>query len=167
MMFYESGRINSVSALIPNKDGDILLLRRSDDKKSNPGGWELPGGKMEQADLRGMAGITRRALDTTLRREVFEETGLVARRVGHFYQVERRPLWESSNNPLTRWDSNNVFVNYGAVISVEPGLVRLPEDSPEHSEFDWFTPDQLLPRNITVASACMINLFVTNHCKTE
>jgi 8-oxo-dGTP diphosphatase len=56
----------AVRALITDSDGKILILKRSVDSKTNPGKWELPGGKVDQGE----------PFDKAMVREVFEETGL-------------------------------------------------------------------------------------------
>jgi 8-oxo-dGTP diphosphatase len=56
----------AVRALITDTDGKILILKRSVDSKTNPGKWELPGGKVDQGE----------PFDKALVREVFEETQL-------------------------------------------------------------------------------------------
>ncbi|HTX61499.1 MAG TPA: NUDIX domain-containing protein, partial [Methanobacterium sp.] len=56
----------AVRALITDDDGKILILKRSVDSKTNPGKWELPGGKVDQGE----------PFDKALIREVYEETGL-------------------------------------------------------------------------------------------
>jgi 8-oxo-dGTP diphosphatase len=56
----------AVRALITDEDGKILILKRSVDSKTNPGKWELPGGKVDQGE----------AFDKALIREVLEETQL-------------------------------------------------------------------------------------------
>ncbi len=56
----------AVRALITDEDGKILILKRSVDSKTNPGRWELPGGKVDQGE----------PFDKALIREVFEETQL-------------------------------------------------------------------------------------------
>jgi 8-oxo-dGTP diphosphatase len=61
----------SVRAVILDENGRCLLLKRSRGSKTNPGKWELPGGKVddgeqfEQALLREIAEETR--LNVTLR----------------------------------------------------------------------------------------------------
>jgi 8-oxo-dGTP pyrophosphatase MutT (NUDIX family) len=55
-------------AVLQKSEGKLLLLRRSADSKTNPGRWEPRGGKMEPGER----------LDEALKREVFEETGLLA-----------------------------------------------------------------------------------------
>lgn len=56
----------AVRAVITNEDGKILIIKRSSDSKTNPGKWELPGGKVDQGE----------SFDKALLREVYEETNL-------------------------------------------------------------------------------------------
>jgi 8-oxo-dGTP diphosphatase len=56
----------SVRVLLANEEGKILILKRSTDSKTNPGKWELPGGKVDQGE----------SFDQALIREVNEETQL-------------------------------------------------------------------------------------------
>lgn len=56
----------SVRVLLTDKDGKVLILKRSTDSKTNPGKWELPGGKVDQGE----------SFDQALIREVYEETNL-------------------------------------------------------------------------------------------
>jgi 8-oxo-dGTP diphosphatase len=56
----------AVRAIITDDDGKILILKRSVDSKTNPGKWELPGGKVDQGE----------PFDQALIREVEEETNL-------------------------------------------------------------------------------------------
>ncbi|NYB52463.1 MAG: NUDIX domain-containing protein [Methanobacteriaceae archaeon] len=56
----------SVRVLLTNDDGKVLILKRSTDSKTNPGKWELPGGKVDQGE----------SFDHALVREVYEETKL-------------------------------------------------------------------------------------------
>jgi len=56
----------AVRVLLTDKDGKILILKRSTDSKTNPGKWELPGGKVDQGE----------SFDHALIREVYEETNL-------------------------------------------------------------------------------------------
>jgi 8-oxo-dGTP diphosphatase len=56
----------AVRVLLINDEGKILILKRSTDSKTNPGKWELPGGKVDQ----------RESFDQALIREVYEETNL-------------------------------------------------------------------------------------------
>lgn len=48
-----------------DQQGHILVLRRSASSKTNPGKWEIPGGKIEPGE----------SFDDALKREITEETG--------------------------------------------------------------------------------------------
>lgn len=56
----------AVRALIVDEEGKILILKRSTNTKTNPGRWELPGGKVDQGE----------SFDHALIREAYEETNL-------------------------------------------------------------------------------------------
>lgn len=56
----------AVRVLLTDENGKILILKRSTDSKTNPGKWELPGGKVNQDE----------SFDHALLREVYEETNL-------------------------------------------------------------------------------------------
>jgi 8-oxo-dGTP diphosphatase len=56
----------AVRVLLTNEQGKILILKRNTDSKTNPGKWELPGGKVDQGE----------SFDKALIREVYEETNL-------------------------------------------------------------------------------------------
>ncbi|WP_048190083.1 NUDIX domain-containing protein [Methanobacterium sp. SMA-27] len=56
----------AVRVLLTDQNGKILILKRSSDSKTNPGKWELPGGKVNQEE----------SFDHALIREVYEETNL-------------------------------------------------------------------------------------------
>lgn len=65
-MNLEKPYIVSVYALIRNEKGEFLLLKRSENSHTNPGKWDLPGGKLNQAE----------SLKEAVAREVLEETGI-------------------------------------------------------------------------------------------
>jgi len=56
----------SAKAVIRDRRGRCLLLRRSRDSTYDPGKWDLPGGKVDPGE----------SFEQALRREVNEETGL-------------------------------------------------------------------------------------------
>ena len=56
----------AVRVLLADEGGKVLILKRSTDCKTNPGKWELPGGKVNQDE----------SFDHALLREVYEETNL-------------------------------------------------------------------------------------------
>ncbi len=63
-MNLEKPYIISVYAAIRNDKGEFLLLKRSEDSNTNPGKWDLPGGKLEREEI----------LEEAVVREVWEET---------------------------------------------------------------------------------------------
>lgn len=65
-MNLEKPYIISVYALIRNENGEFLLLRRSENSRTNPGKWDLPGGKVNPDE----------SLKEGVVREVWEETGI-------------------------------------------------------------------------------------------
>ena len=93
------------------EDNRILLIKRSAHSRTNPGLWELPGGKMLDGET----------LDMTLEREVYEETGLRVcpmRVLGAFQQ----------EFPF------KVSVNIVFHVRVRGGVLRL---SDEHDAYKW------------------------------
>lgn len=56
----------AVRVLLTDENGKILIIKRSTGSKTNPGKWELPGGKVDQGE----------SFDQALIREVYEETNL-------------------------------------------------------------------------------------------
>lgn len=65
-MNLEKPYIVSVYAILRNEKGEFLLLRRSENSHSNPGKWDLPGGKLVRGE----------PLEEAVVREVWEETGI-------------------------------------------------------------------------------------------
>jgi len=109
----------SVRALLTDRRGRILLLRRAADCRHWPGQWELPGGKAR----------ARESFAAALRREVAEETGL---------RAEPYELVHCYQHPLGRIEI------VGLVLRAwhRPGPVRL---SREHAEFAWL-PSRAMQR---------------------
>src|SRR5271169_5567900 len=65
-MNLEKPYIISVYAILRNGKDEFLLLKRSQNSHSNPGKWDLPGGKLNHREL----------LEEAIVREVWEETGI-------------------------------------------------------------------------------------------
>jgi 8-oxo-dGTP diphosphatase len=65
-MNLEKPYIISVYAILRNEKGEFLLLRRSENSHTNPGKWDLPGGKVNLEET----------LKEAVVREVWEETGI-------------------------------------------------------------------------------------------
>ncbi|BDH78733.1 DNA mismatch repair protein MutT [Methanothermobacter tenebrarum] len=93
------------------EDDRILVVKRAAGSRTNPGLWELPGGKLLDGET----------LDEALEREVYEETGLIVspiRVLGAFQQ----------EFPF------KVSVNIIFHVKVEAGILSL---SDEHEASKW------------------------------
>ncbi len=101
----------AVRALITDEDGKILIIKRSTSSKTNPGKWELPGGKVDQGE----------PFDQALIREVFEETNLRIT-LGHVVGI--------SEQNLTLIRAVHIILS-GKVVEGELGL------SSEHDGYAW------------------------------
>ena len=115
----EGGRFLVVVAFLIERDGHVLLLKRSRDKDHAPGEWELGSGRVRQGES---------ALGAVYR-EAKEETGLEVEVVGpldtfHFYRGQSR--------------TEAIGITFHCRAS--DGEVRL---SSEHDEVKWVPIAQL------------------------
>jgi 8-oxo-dGTP diphosphatase len=100
----------SVYGIIEDEAGRCLLLRRST-KSSNPGKWELPGGKVEQGE----------SFDEALYREIQEETSL---------QVSIQHVVGVAESDLPKVKAIHIIFK----VQVESGQIQLDH---EHDECVW------------------------------
>jgi 8-oxo-dGTP diphosphatase len=75
----------AAKAIVRDEAGRILLIKRSEHSKTDPGYWDLPGGKMDYGET----------LAETLIREAREETGLLidVGPVIHVCHFSKEPFW--------------------------------------------------------------------------
>ncbi len=100
------------SALIINEHGEFLALLRDDDK-SNGGTWGIPGGKKEAGE----------SLESSVRREINEETGLSA--------IAVQPLMKTDT-------TERVFYDYIALVRKSDVALN-----GEHTDYKWISsPDE-------------------------
>lgn len=107
----------SVKVFILDDKGRYLLLRRSSKSKNNPGRWDLPGGKVDPGE----------DFEEALRREVYEETGLII-------QLIRVVGASESEAPIQRIA---YLIMEG---NKKGGDLRLSE---EHEDFIWVGREEL------------------------
>jgi 8-oxo-dGTP diphosphatase len=117
-MNLEKPYIISVYALVRNEKGEFLLLRRSENSHTNPGKWDLPGGKVNPDET----------LKEAVVREVEEETGI------SIYPGE---IAGEVNFELPEKRVIAIVFNGGYVISE----VKL---SYEHIEYAWISLERIL-----------------------
>jgi len=98
-------------ALIFDQNGSILVLRRSERSRSNPGKWELPGGKPNPGE----------SFEESVRREVLEETG---------FEIDIHHSAGTADQEVTGYHVVHVIL----IASIRSGGLAL---SNEHVEFRW------------------------------
>lgn len=108
--------------VVKNKNGKILLIKRSEKDYHSPGLWEFPGGKLDEGQ----------DLSSALEREVLEETGLF------ILPTERIAYTESSVIPKGPYKGLPyvVIIGLGKLVG---GKLALSE---EHSDFRWVTIEE-------------------------
>lgn len=119
MDYHKEKAVVSQKAIIVNTENQILLLQRPANDISRPGGWDFPGGTLQEMED-PVAG---------LRREVKEETGLDI--------ITVRPI-ATLSFPLhdNCW---TVLIVY--TTSVTENTVTI---SDEHQHFSWMTKEEIL-----------------------
>lgn len=110
-----------VGALV--RDGRVLLVHRSPNKRAYPGVWDLPGGLVEAGESE---------LDA-LTRELHEELGVqvVTGSVSHLCRLTAGPVDEPAN--LSAWLVRDW---QGTPANVAPE---------EHDDIGWFSLEELPP----------------------
>ncbi len=115
--------ILTVKAVLVNRVGEILLLKRSK-KSKNPGKWDLPGGHLEKEET----------IEEALLREIEEETGLeieVGEILGTAEFSKETKQFKDEKRGLR-------FLAY-----CENGEVEI---SDEHQDFGWFSFEEALKK---------------------
>lgn len=110
-MFY---KFHGVRALIWH-DGKLLILRRASAETSDPGLWDLPGGKIESDETAVEA----------IQREVLEEAGIGA---------DMLNIKDLYGLILAKFDSKDKLVIAVFNCESQTELVKL---NSEHSKYDW------------------------------
>jgi len=113
--------VPSVNVVVANEDGQILLIRRSDN-----GNWALPGGAMDLGESLPDAAV----------RETAEETGIeveVAGLVG-IYSDPRHVILYTSNNEVRQ--------EFSVVFTARP-VGGTPTTSDESTEVRWVEPREI------------------------
>ncbi len=108
-----------VSILI-EKEGKILVAKRSRDRDYAPGIWEIPAGRLENGE----------SPEDALKREALEELG-----------VEIEPLFPYNSYFFYRGkkSSDNQIVIISYACKIKKGT---PQKSKEHEEIRWVAPEE-------------------------
>lgn len=107
-------------ALIQNNEGKILILRQNPEKFKKPplSYWDIPGGRMQKNE----------SIETALKREVYEETGLELLTLHPFLTV-----LTGIRIPVGAGDVGLIFSTYLCTIPSN-STIQL---SDEHVYFEW------------------------------
>ena len=115
-----------VKALIHNPDGKLLLLRVNVEtfKHVKDSYWDIPGGRIQKNE----------PMEAALKREVYEETGLV-----EFVNLSP-PMMVLSNIriPTETGDVGLILAAYRCKVT-HNAIISL---SKEHTDFGWFEPKE-------------------------
>lgn len=110
-------------AFVENKDGKILLIKRSKDDSYEPEKWEIPGGKLDDGQ----------DIANALEREVLEETGLFVIPTSRTAYIESMII---TNNKKYNGMPYVLIVGLCKVIG---GTLKLSE---EHDDAVWVTAEE-------------------------
>ena len=109
-----------VKAFLKNKEGKILLLKRSQEKyKGTKGTWDIVGGRIDPGSK----------LIDNLKREIKEETQL---------EINSEPQLIYAQDIIPNEEKHVVRLSYIANVDGEPVL-----DTSENVEYKWLTIDEL------------------------
>lgn len=113
----------TIKAVIFNKEGKVLLLRRAKEGLKNAGKYDLPGGWLEEGE----------SVEEVLRREIQEETKLTDINIGSLIRFAE---FKNAEGRISNFRGLRYLVN-----STEEEVELNPR---EHSEFEWLNIDEAI-----------------------
>jgi 8-oxo-dGTP pyrophosphatase MutT (NUDIX family) len=116
------GRRCVVGALIRNSDGCVFIHRRSEQRRTWPGRWDIVGGHVEEGE----------SLCTALAREIYEETGWTLVEIVDLLAVTD---WRSGAGEEPRRE-------FDFLVEVEGDLSRPRLEPEKHTEYRWLRADE-------------------------
>ena len=119
-----------ITSAVIIKDSKALILKRGKDEFPFPGLWEIPGGKKELGE----------DWETSLKREIKEETGLAVRAIMVINVFSYLIETEDDIRDATE-------INF--LVKVTGGELKI---SKEHEEFAWVKEDELDSFNVSVST---------------
>jgi mutator protein MutT len=122
-------------AIVINNKNEVLLLKRSENIRSNQGMWDRPGGQVEYGER----------VENAVIREVQEEVGITVGNLS-FLKLDQD------------MGENKHFIAIGYLAEHISGEVENKEPH-KHDEVRWFNLDNL-PKNITEYTKNSIKVYV-------
>ena len=116
-----------VKAIVIDKQGDILLLRREPNDLNRPGEWDYPGGGVEPSE-----GIL-----VAIKREIFEETGLWA-------EVSSDRLFFAA----TEFCQATSITRLMFMVEASGGQLKLSHEHDSYRWIDYETALELFPHRV-------------------
>ncbi|KKP67243.1 MAG: Protein GrpE [Candidatus Moranbacteria bacterium GW2011_GWE1_35_17] len=115
----------TVKAVVVNKDGKVLLLKRAEKEVTNSSKYDLPGGGIEKGET----------MEKSLKRELVEELGLDNVEIVGVIRVGEYPEGHKKFDSLK---ALRFIAHYnGGEIKLNPR---------EHSEFEWLNIDEAIKK---------------------
>ena len=115
----------TIKAVVFNKEGKVLLLKRADKGVKNAGKYDLPGGWLEEGE----------SAEEVLRREIREETKLTGINIG---ALVRFAEFKNEEGKISKFRGLRYLVN-----SNEEDVELNPR---EHSEYEWLDIDEAIKK---------------------
>jgi 8-oxo-dGTP pyrophosphatase MutT (NUDIX family) len=117
-----AGRRCVVGALIRNRDGCVFVHRRSQQRRTWPGCWDIVGGHVEEGE----------SLRAALAREISEETGWTLTDIVDLLAVTD---WRSGAGEEPRRE-------FDFLVEVDGDLSRPRLEPEKHTEYRWLRADE-------------------------
>lgn len=151
-------KIQSVTIVLQNSRGEILICKRSPNVSYFPNAWVFPGGKMENP-IEGWSGMEEEALNTGLQ-ELYEETGIIIGEKTIF--TDRSGSWKdkvSNKNVMQRIRSEFRFAGRRQTPPFDKGIfdtgyyyhkssaydgIEARGDGSEIVEIEWIHPQKAI-----------------------
>ncbi len=122
------------------KGEEILILHRTEERKYNPGKWELPGGKLEEWD----------DLERAVEKEALEETGLYVKIISPDVFTDGKIVKHSAYTGM-------LYLELVFESRLIGGKISLSSD---HSEYKWVTPEDALDYDLSLESRKAIAYYL-------
>lgn len=129
--------------IIRDEDGNILLLKRSKNRKYNPEKWELPGGKSQAID----------DANFSLEKIIERETNLIVVTSNKSYYYSTRMISEKG-----KYQGFN-YIEVTGVANYIGGDIKTGGD---HTNYVWTKPDDVFKYDLSLESKKSITQFLAN-----